>query len=96
MWLGIEFIMKIEISINGISHEKYNQVIDYLRDEKQKIRQKNAGKTLEKIYHFYVKGNGNPPKYDLTINLRRPLEEFPEDAKKIKESFKGLIELLDF
>ena len=86
--------MEINIPDINIDHEKYNKIVNYLRSEKQKIRQKGAGKPLEDIYDFYSKGRGNPPRYTLNIKVKSALEEFPEESKKVKESLKGLINLL--
>jgi len=88
--------MEIKIKSN-LSHEEYMALIDYI-DKAGETRWGGTEIKKEPIYEILSieKVSGNPPVYrDVTIDVREmTLDKFPEDRTKIRESFKGLIDLL--
>ncbi len=88
--------MIMEIKINSLDHEEYSKLIDYIEKagdisiEGEKIKKRS-------IYQIHLENaTGNPPIYrKITITVQdKVLNQFPQDKQTIRNSLKGLIDLL--
>ncbi len=86
----------MEIKIHSLNHEEYTKLIDYIQ-KAENISGKGTEIKEVPIYQINVeKAIGNPPEYrGITLEFQDiTLEQFPQDKQTIRNSLKGLIDLL--
>ena len=85
----------LEIEIQNLNHDEYIQITSYIEDA-GKIHWGDKETPIYKLRSIENFVKGNPPRYySFKIKVTRgELLRRPEDREKVKESLKGLMDLL--